>query len=79
LAAAIRQLNADDGVVTYYRESPETEGSAAAAEAFGHLLELRPTRIRMGDQAPSEWGELQWIEVEEAPAVSRIFLARGQK
>jgi hypothetical protein len=79
LAGAIRQLNVDDGAVTYYRESPETEGSAPASDAFQHLLELRPNKIRMGDQAPSEWGGLQWIEVEEAPDVSRIFLASGEK
>ena len=79
MAQAIRQLNADDGAVIYYRESPETEGSAAAADAFKRLFDLRPARIQLGNKAPSQWGSLEWLEIEEAPNVSRIFLARGEK
>jgi len=79
LAEGIRQLNLDDGAVTYYRESPETEGSTAATDAFRLLLAQRPKKIRMGNDAPSEWGTLRWLELQEAPAVWRIFLAQGQK
>jgi len=66
-----------DGI-TYYRESPETDGTDAAAETFAALLEARP-RIRLGADAPSEWGTLTWVEMEEAPRVARFFMARGEK
>jgi len=78
LTERVATLNRAGGVVTYYRESPETDGSEAAAEAFRRLIELRPA-IRLGNQAPSEWGRLEWVEVEESPFVSRFFLARGEK
>ena len=78
LSERVAALNRAGDVLTYYRESPETDGSEAAAEAFSRLIELRPT-IRLGNMAPSEWGRLEWVEVEEAPFVSRFFLARGQR
>jgi hypothetical protein len=78
LDAAIIALNTEGGFVTYYRESPETEGSAAAAAAFKDLLARRP-KIRLGNTAPSEWGTLQWIEIEETPHLSRFFLAASQR
>ena len=74
VAALIQQ----GGHVTYYRESPETDGTDAAAETFRALLELKP-RIQLGMQAPSEWGRLEWVELEESPHVARFFLARGQR
>ncbi|MDQ6713161.1 MAG: hypothetical protein M3Z28_08220 [Candidatus Dormibacteraeota bacterium] len=46
--------------------------------AFQRLVDLRP-RTRLGKQAPSEWGKLEWFEVEEAPHLWRVFLACGQK
>jgi hypothetical protein len=78
LDAAIIALNTEGGFVTYYRESPETEGSAAASAAFKDLLARRP-KIRLGNAAPSEWGTLQRLEIEEAPHLSRFFLAAGQR
>ena len=45
---------------------------------FKQLLALKP-RIMMANNAPSEWGRLDWVEVQRNPAVSRIFLARGQR
>ena len=78
LSERVAALNRAGGALTYYRESPETEGSDAALDAFQRLVELRPV-IRLGSRAPSEWGRLEWVEVEEAPFVSRFFLARGEK
>jgi hypothetical protein len=78
LTERVAALNRSGGALTYYRESPETDGSEAAAAAFGRLIELRPA-IRLGHEAPSEWGRLEWVELEEAPFVSRFFLARGEK
>jgi hypothetical protein len=74
----VEALVREDGVVTYYRESPETDGTPETSEVFRRLLEPRP-KIQLGLHAPPEWGRLEWVEVEEAPFVSRFFLARGQK
>jgi hypothetical protein len=79
LPPAITALNAEGSAVTYYRESPETQGSAASADSFERFLALKPKLIRMGIEVPSEWGKLDWIEIEEAPQISRIFLAAGKQ
>jgi hypothetical protein len=78
LAAAVSEVTSEGGSVTYYRESPETKGSNAAAETFAAIVDLKPP-IRLGSQAPSEWGRLDWVEVEQSPHLCRVFMARGQK
>jgi hypothetical protein len=78
LAADVATVTREGGSVTYYRESPETEGSDAAAETFAAIVALKPP-IRLGGQVPSEWGRLDWVEVEQAPHLCRVFMARGQK
>jgi len=78
LASRIAALNCEGGALTYYRESPATDGTDASAATFGAILDLRPV-IVLGSNAPSEWGRLEWVEVEEAPMVSRFFLARGER
>jgi hypothetical protein len=78
LVERVEALVREDGVVTYYREQPEMDGTPEASETFARLLRLRP-KIQLGLHAPPEWGRLDWVEVEEAPFVSRVFLARGQK
>jgi hypothetical protein len=77
MAEAVTSLNAAGGIVTYYRESPEAKASAESLEAFKQLVALRP-KILLGNKARSEWGKLEWFELEEAPHLWRIFLARGQ-
>jgi hypothetical protein len=78
LGVAVRQLNADGGIVVYYRESPFETGSDAAAAVFTQLAALKP-RVLMGNKAPSEWGRLDWVEVQRNPQLSRVFVARGQQ
>src|SRR3984893_18392668 len=78
LAAALAAVTREGGSVTYYRESPETEGSDEAAATFAAIADLKPP-LRLGGQAPSEWGRLDWVEVEQSPHLCRVFVARGQK
>jgi hypothetical protein len=78
MAQAVTAVNAEGGVVSYYRESPEAPATAETMDAFKQLVALRP-KIQLGSKAPSQWGELQWFEIEEAPHVWRVFLARGQQ
>jgi hypothetical protein len=78
LAARITAINREGGTVTYYRESPATDGTDAAAATFRAIIDQRP-QIMLGGHAPPEWGRLEWVEVEEAPMVSRFFLARGER
>jgi hypothetical protein len=78
LATRIAVLNREGGALTYYRESPATDGTDASAATFAAILDLRPV-IVLGSNAPSEWGRLEWVEVEEAPMVARFFLARGER
>jgi hypothetical protein len=78
LAGRIAVLNREGGALTYYRESPATDGTDASAATFQAIIDLRPV-IVLGSNAPSEWGRLEWVEVEEAPMVSRFFLARGER
>lgn len=78
LAERVARLNQDNGVLVYYRESP-AEPTPEAEAVFRALLELRPRKVLMGSRAPSEWGRLDWVEVERSPMVSRFFLARDQK
>jgi hypothetical protein len=65
------------GTVTYYRESPRSEPTEAANHVFQRIMATR-VPIRLGHQAPSEWGTLDWVEVQRAPQQSRFFMARGQ-
>lgn len=78
LSRLVAELKSKDGVLTYYREAPETDGTDAAAETFKLILDLKP-RVRLGRDTPSEWGTLTWMEMEEAPQVARFFVARGEK
>jgi len=77
MEAAIADIRAHEGAVTYYRESPRSEPSAEANDVFRRIMSAK-VAIRLGHQAPSEWGRLDWIEVERAPHQSRFFMARGQ-
>lgn len=78
LRTAVNELSQAGGYVTYYRESPYAEASEAAAATFRQLAELKP-RILLGTKAPSEWGRLDWVEVQLNPSMSRVFFARGKK
>ena len=78
LAAAVSSATVEGGSVTYYRESPETDGTDEAAATFAVIVDLKP-RIRLGSDTPSEWGRLDWVEVEQSPHLCRVFIARGQK
>jgi hypothetical protein len=78
MAGALAELKTQDGAVTYYRESPRSEPTEAANQVFRQVLDAR-VKVRLGHQAPSEWGTLDWVEVEEAPHRSRFFMARGQQ
>ncbi|HEV3233659.1 MAG TPA: hypothetical protein VG329_03830 [Candidatus Dormibacteraeota bacterium] len=77
LDAALAKARESGGAVTYYRESPRSEPTEAANEVFRRVMDARVT-IQLGHQAPSEWGELDWVEVERAPHQSRFFMAKGQ-
>ncbi len=74
---AVRQIKEKDGFVVYYREAAMQDSAPEAMEIFKRLVELKPA-IQMGNMAQSEWGKLTWVEIEEAPVVSRFFLGRGQ-
>jgi hypothetical protein len=78
MKAAVAELNQAGGVVIYYRESPYQDASELASATFKQLGDLKP-RILLGTKAPSEWGVLDWVEVQRNPHLSRIFFARGQK
>jgi hypothetical protein len=78
LVSAVDAVKADGGTVNYYREAPRSEPTEAANDVFRALMDTR-VAIRLGHQAPSEWGTLDWVEVEESPHRSRFFLARGQR
>jgi hypothetical protein len=78
MSAALARAQESGEAVTYYRESPRTEPSAAANHVFQKVIEAR-VAVRLGHQAPSEWGALDWVEVEESPHRSRFFMARGQQ
>lgn len=74
----VRELVERKGVLIYYREAPTTTGSEASQKLFERIVALRPA-VMLGSNAPSEWGRLNWLEVEEAPGRSRVFVARGEK
>ncbi len=78
MQAAVTEVNAAGGVVVYYTESAYQTASDAAMGMFKKLLALKP-RILMGNNAASEWGRLDWVEVQRNPAVSRFFFRRGEK
>jgi hypothetical protein len=78
MQAAVAELNQAGGIVVYYAESAYQQASDAAMATFKKLLELKP-RILMGNNAVSEWGRLDWVEVQRNPAVSRFFFRRGEK
>jgi len=78
MVEAVRQVKQKGGYVIYYREGPMVEPSGEALAVFKQMVELKPM-IQLGDKAPSEWGRLDWVELEEAPTVSRFFLARGSE
>jgi hypothetical protein len=75
---AVGRLNAAGGIVVYYGESPYQPASEAALATFKQLVALKP-RILVGTNAPSEWGRLDWVEIQRNPAVARIFFRRGEK
>jgi hypothetical protein len=75
---AVRSNKQESGYVVYYREAASAEPSPQAMAVFKRLVDEKPTFL-MGDKAPSEWGKLTWFEIEEAPVVSRFFVARGQE
>jgi hypothetical protein len=73
---AVRQIKEKDGFVVYYREAAMQDSAPEAMDTFKRLVELKPA-IQMGNMAQSKWGKLTWVEIEEAPVVSRFFLGRG--
>jgi hypothetical protein len=75
---AVSRLNQAGGIVVYYGESPYQAASEAALAIFKQLVALKP-RILLGTNAPSEWGRLDWVEIQRNPAVSRVFFRRGEK
>lgn len=78
LTASLAAVKERGEAVTYYRESPRSDPTAAANDVFRRVMEAR-VNIRLGHQAPSEWGTLDWVEIEESPHRSRFFMARGQQ
>jgi hypothetical protein len=78
MVAAAERVKAGGGFVAYYRESPRSDPTEAANDVFKRLI-ATGTPIRLGHQVESEWGTLDWIEVEEAPQRWRFFMARGQR
>jgi hypothetical protein len=74
---AVSQVKHKNGFVVYYREAAMQDSAPEAMEVFKQLVALRPA-IQMGNMARSELGTLTWVEIEEAPVVSRFFLARGE-
>ena len=78
MRGAILEINQAGGFVIYYRESPFQDASDAASATFKVLVDAKP-RILLGTKAPSEWGRLDWVEVQRNPAIARVFIARGKK
>lgn len=74
----VTRLNQAGGIVIYYPESPYHTSSESAMVSFKQLLALKP-RILMGNNAPPEWGRLDWVEVQRNPGVSRLFFSRGAR
>jgi hypothetical protein len=73
---ALSQLKEEDGYLTYYREAPDEEPSQAVFETFQEIV-ASLNRIQLGQNARSEWGTLQSIEIEEAPSRFRFAMTRG--
>jgi hypothetical protein len=73
---ALSQLKQEDGYLTYYREAPDEEPSQAVYETF-EAIAASKNRIQLGSNAPSEWGTLDSVEIEEAPGRFRFAMARG--
>jgi hypothetical protein len=65
------------GVVIYYRESPSKEPTPEQMDAFGHIPASRVSVI-LGDQAPPEWGRLEWFEMDECPFQFRLGIVPNQ-
>jgi len=78
MTEVVGRLNQAGGIVVYYGESPYQAASEAALVTFKQLVALKP-RILLGTNAPSEWGRLDWLEIQRNPTVSRIFFRRGEK
>jgi hypothetical protein len=78
MRTTLDEVRAQDGSVTYYRELPRSEPSEAANEVFQQIMDAK-VAIKLGHQAASEWGTIDWVEVERAPHQSRFFMARGQR
>jgi len=78
MTEVVGRLNQAGGIVVYYGESPYQAASEAALATFKQLIALKP-RILLGTNAPSEWGRLDWLEIQRNPTVSRIFFRRGEK
>ena len=51
MEAAIVEVRAHEGAVTYYRESPRSEPSAAANDVFRRIMETK-VGIRLGHVLP---------------------------
>lgn len=78
MVTAAESIRSRWGYVAYYRESPRSDPTEAANAVFKRLIETGAS-IRLGHQVESEWGTLDWVEVEEAPHRWRLFMARGQR
>jgi len=63
--------------ILYYFESPELR---ASAEQLAALARLQRGKVPVldGRTEPSEWGALQWFELEEAPFAMRLAIVPDQ-
>jgi hypothetical protein len=74
LLAAVRD---GGGCVVYYRESPSKELTAEQRAVFERIPAAR-VAVMMGDQAPAEWGRLEWFEMDELPLRVRLGIVPNQ-
>lgn len=70
------QARSSDGVV-YYFESPELEPSNQQIAVL-RRIRASGTTVIDGRTAPSEWGVLEWFELEESPFVMRFAVVPDQ-
>lgn len=69
--AELRKHARDGASIVYYFEWPHVAPSAEQIAALEALRNVTPLLVD-GRSVPSEWGTLQWFEIEEAPFTMRL-------
>ncbi|HEV3164465.1 MAG TPA: hypothetical protein VGZ22_10605 [Isosphaeraceae bacterium] len=77
LVTQLKQVNERQSGIVYYRESPEREPTREQFATFQAIIAQGVT-VQLGLDAPSEWGVLEWFEVQECPHEFRFAGVPGQ-